>query len=381
MLSQEAEGEVPDHLKDASRDSEGFGHGKGYLYPHAYRDHWIAQQYLPASLQGKLFFQPSDQGYEKRIREQVARRREAMIEAMEETGESDMLAVFSGKQTSEHRWIRRTADDSRLGEIRDRLLELAEVKPDSLLLDLYGRTGLLALEAARRMPEGAIWVLTHDPNAFETITMVVQKMDELSRPQILLTSFAAFERDLEKATGGAVRFSAVVGRNALTKEIDKPGLVRGICGLLSPAGICALAETVPSEGQRLSAAVAFPSRKSSLVRRFKEAEESLFADPNDPMVNWTPESLAVALEKDNATHVRRQDVTRTVSRRIMPQDIDFWLRKAESGARKSLGDHLRERFDEKEMKEIASLLHAQLDNRDIPWKTVTCYLKIKLTGN
>ncbi|MHC5748675.1 MAG: AAA family ATPase [Nostoc sp.] len=53
--------EVPTHLKDANRDKKGFGHGAGYLYPHAYRDHWVEQQYLPKSLQGQLFYQPSIQ--------------------------------------------------------------------------------------------------------------------------------------------------------------------------------------------------------------------------------------------------------------------------------------------------------------------------------
>ncbi|MGC8826032.1 MAG: AAA family ATPase, partial [Anaerolineae bacterium] len=56
-VEQEREAEVPVHLRDASRDQEGLGHGAGYLYPHAYRDHWVAQQYLPDSLQGKVFYQ------------------------------------------------------------------------------------------------------------------------------------------------------------------------------------------------------------------------------------------------------------------------------------------------------------------------------------
>ncbi|MBO7741729.1 MAG: AAA family ATPase, partial [Victivallales bacterium] len=49
------EGEVPNHLRDASQDKEGFGHGVGYKYPHEYRMHWVAQQYMPASLQGRIF--------------------------------------------------------------------------------------------------------------------------------------------------------------------------------------------------------------------------------------------------------------------------------------------------------------------------------------
>ena len=81
-VEHEADSGVPAHLRDANRDAEGFGHGEGYLYPHAYRDHWVAQQYLPASLMGKVFYEPSDQGYEDSIRVQVARRREAQLAAM-----------------------------------------------------------------------------------------------------------------------------------------------------------------------------------------------------------------------------------------------------------------------------------------------------------
>jgi len=61
--------DIPNHLRDANRDEKGFGHGKGYLYPHAYKDHWVKQQYLPDNLQGKTFYTPSDQGYEKTIKE------------------------------------------------------------------------------------------------------------------------------------------------------------------------------------------------------------------------------------------------------------------------------------------------------------------------
>jgi len=62
----EAEGAqpVPVHLMDANRDAKGFGHGKGYKYPHNYPGHFTEQQYLPDAVQGKKFYQPSDEGYE-----------------------------------------------------------------------------------------------------------------------------------------------------------------------------------------------------------------------------------------------------------------------------------------------------------------------------
>ena len=86
---EKEDAEVPNHLRDASRDAEGFGHGAGYLYPHAYRDHWVAQQYLPDALVGKVFYNPSDQGYEKKIRGEVLSHRELQIAALleDEAGE------------------------------------------------------------------------------------------------------------------------------------------------------------------------------------------------------------------------------------------------------------------------------------------------------
>ena len=77
-VAQSASDDVPNHLRDASRDKKGFGHGKGYMYPHAYRDHWVAQQYLPDHLKGQTFYQPGDIGYERHVKERIERYRKSL---------------------------------------------------------------------------------------------------------------------------------------------------------------------------------------------------------------------------------------------------------------------------------------------------------------
>ena len=99
----------PATCRTPAATAEGFGHGEGYLYPHAYRDHWVAQQYLPDALQGKVFYQPSEQGYERTIKEQVERRREAQLAAMVE---GDALApaevlTSSPQDRTRDRWLQR----------------------------------------------------------------------------------------------------------------------------------------------------------------------------------------------------------------------------------------------------------------------------------
>jgi len=58
--------DVPDHLKDATLDSEEFGHGKGYKYAHDYKDHYVKQEYKPSE---KRYYFPTESGYEKKIKE------------------------------------------------------------------------------------------------------------------------------------------------------------------------------------------------------------------------------------------------------------------------------------------------------------------------
>jgi putative ATPase len=67
---------------DASRDAKGFGHGQGYQYPHSFPGHFTPQQYLPTALLGRVFYQPSDQGYEARIAERLAQLREASAQVL-----------------------------------------------------------------------------------------------------------------------------------------------------------------------------------------------------------------------------------------------------------------------------------------------------------
>jgi putative ATPase len=47
------------------------GHGRGYKYAHDYPDYFVKQQNLPPSLQGKRYYTPGDQGYEKEIADRL----------------------------------------------------------------------------------------------------------------------------------------------------------------------------------------------------------------------------------------------------------------------------------------------------------------------
>ena len=60
---------VPEHLRDAHyQGAKRLGHGEGYQYAHDHPDHFVAQDYLGAQ---KRYYEPTEQGTEKKIKERL----------------------------------------------------------------------------------------------------------------------------------------------------------------------------------------------------------------------------------------------------------------------------------------------------------------------
>ena len=238
---EKEDAEVPNHLKDGNRDAEGFGHGSGYLYPHAYKDHWVAQQYLPDTLMGRVFYTPSTQGYEASIREDVLSRRELQIAAIleknqtEENYTSGQLAtspettgsvnVYSAKSefgenpisewwVNEHfksenvskgenltfspkdpakevaldradRFWRQRMDSNRaevLLGIRDTMTSMAELLRHHRCLIWNADSGLLLWEIARKTPEGVTCGVCKSEKGKEILEQYGRTLGNLDRP-------------------------------------------------------------------------------------------------------------------------------------------------------------------------------------------------------
>jgi putative ATPase len=65
---------VPLHLRNAPTGfMKGLGYGKGYRYAHDFANARVEQEHLPEELRGKRFYEPTDRGYEKTIRDSLRR--------------------------------------------------------------------------------------------------------------------------------------------------------------------------------------------------------------------------------------------------------------------------------------------------------------------
>lgn len=69
-IQNKRSGDVPTPLRDASyKGAKAMGHGKGYLYPHDFENHYVKQTYLPLGMESVRYYYPTEQGYEKTLKE------------------------------------------------------------------------------------------------------------------------------------------------------------------------------------------------------------------------------------------------------------------------------------------------------------------------
>ena len=65
---------IPLHLRNApTKLMQKFGHADGYKYPHDFPDHFVEETYLPEKMKDKIYYHPTEIGFEKKLRERLLR--------------------------------------------------------------------------------------------------------------------------------------------------------------------------------------------------------------------------------------------------------------------------------------------------------------------
>ncbi|MGB3495909.1 MAG: AAA family ATPase [Elainellaceae cyanobacterium] len=395
-VETEQEEEVPLHLRDANRDKHSFGHGKGYLYPHSYREHWVAQQYLPQGLQGQVFYRPSEQGYEQSIHLGVTRRREAQLAAlMEGMGIAlPEILTFSPTDRASERWLQRTLNQTgeRLGEVRDRLFDNAKLQRHHVVIDLKAGSGLLTWEAVRRVPEGGVIACVQTQQDAEALKELALALPELSRPQVVRAAIYDLLQQIDVLNKGTC--DRLIGRNVLMAESNKVTVLKLLHQLLhAPSsenskshatarsktqdGMLVLAESIPQQAQRIYRLLDPQSLGVRLYKKLEKAEEAIYKDPDNPMVNWDQRDLEHWFQETGWTV--EMDVEHTQTDTSISQAlIRHWFTPGID--RPSYGDRLSSKLSSSELEKVQRIITKELVNQVVPWQGAIAYICARGSG-
>ncbi|MDR2865696.1 MAG: AAA family ATPase [Spirochaetaceae bacterium] len=391
---EKEDAEIPNHLRDASRDKTSFGHGEGYVYPHAYRDHWVAQQYLPSSLQGKTFYVPSEIGYEKKIRGDVLKRKEIQSSVLfsedsQKYRSDEEFLSWGPARNKKEEWLKRL--ESGKGKLllgdRDAIMTEASLVRYSRVLILHGGDGLLLWEALRKTPEGLVaCCLDREEEQKALLSFSANVLlSEDERPLFYIPggrstkSDASFPEDHLPAKEEAERvfhcavFDRILCRepwrrlpkNRETQEVFF-AFAEKTKKLLSSQGAIILLQSPPALGERLSRLLSAEcNAPEALTEKLALAEQAFF-NPADSLLNkaglWNEFTLVSAF-KESGFKTTIKVLRQSEERLLFAKDISFWFSE-----KSSWGAFMSQALGDKDFQEIKTLLTERAGKGPLLWQ-------------
>ena len=375
-VREQADSDVPNHLRDAARDKEGFGHGAGYQYPHAYQDHWVEQQYLPNSLQGRVFYNPGRLGYEKKIAADVNRRREEQLAMMNSGVPYDAppeILTFSPVNKEFDRWVQRTVTNSadNLKTIRDTIFSSLKIQRHHRILIINDDSGLLTWESLRAAPEGGTWCLTPSHKVAEFLQGQAQSFHDdqeisLNLPHIKVFGPNKFELTLEKD----LKFEHIILRNfiGLTPKAELLNHLNKIGAVLEKGGYIQFAEILPRYSSRPSGFLNWSD--DQLYQMVSQAEDQIYLNNSSDRQRLTEKVIETAFIECNFKQNSSQLIKASRTLQVTEKLISQWF---DQKNKQSYASTLIQFMNEKQLEQVRQLFLVQLLGSELNFESYTFY--------
>ncbi|MFZ1401173.1 MAG: hypothetical protein WAS33_29985, partial [Candidatus Promineifilaceae bacterium] len=263
------------------------------------------------------------------------------------------------------------------GQQRARLFELAAVQRHHLVLDVNAGSGLLTWEAVRRAPEGGVYALAAATTDGEALRQQAERLPELERPFILIGDLTELNTLLSLRGEDDLKFDRILARNPITQLLNYP-----ITELFSPLkerlvgdGRFCLSQTIPKRGQRLYQLVDWSGETKALAQKVAQAEEAIYADESDPLVNWDVADVQAGLEAAGFTVASQQLDHEKGQRRLTKAHLERWFSQPGDSSPGTYGQKLLDGgLNAKEVEKVRTLYKRQLEEQMVGWETAVLYI-------
>lgn len=345
--------DVPAHLKDGSRDGAELGHGVGYRYPHAFENHWVAQQYLPDTQKGSFFYQPSSSGQEGEIKKEVEARRLATWAAMSEKI-SPLSTPYSNIPEGKN-WEQRSLDNASeaVSLIADEFLKRTDIKRDDLVLELGAGSGLLTFRTIELARVGGVHTFVKSSKEEQQLQEQLNGVDPFLKPEIY--SFSDVQTLKNQLKG--LKFNHIIIRSFFDDQQQSHQLLQAVVQSLHPKGNIVIGHFDHHVDQRISELfpAEHPINKEGLWVEFKKLEQDFFAEGE-----WfQPQEQQDALSSFQCDQYQQKIQIR---KHLNQELIQAWMCSSSP-----LGKMILKNIGEDKRSELSDFLVTQLSGKTYDW--------------
>ena len=391
---EKEDADIPAHLRDASRDAESFGHGEGYIYPHAYRDHWAAQAYLPTALLGRTFYTPSKVGYEGRIRDEVLSKREIQAAVIlgdsiahgngaANTAANAEILSWSAASKGREGWYKRleSGRSAALLSARNLILEQVKIARHDRVLVAAANDGLLLWESLRRCPEGLAAALVDSVSAKEALQKFAAILDETDKPMVAFFPEGKIPspKEADEAFSCSV-FDHILAREPFRRKWEESSFAAFAAAaklLLSPAGDIVILQSLPKMGERISRIIreecgAAPGLADGMAAAEEVFFENSIINSIESPTNWKIDSSALEnFFKEQGFLTESKIIDCQEERLLTKGDLDAWF----DMERSPWGLSISHSLGEKAFLSVRTLLDERVSRGPVCWKWKSLLLK------
>lgn len=357
------EAEVPNHLKDANRDKHSFGHGEGYQYPHAFKDHWVEQQYLPSSIKERVFYKPSDLGHEGKIKDLVLKRRELQLAAILENDDFFDTLTYSPNSKGRDQWVKRalTSKSKRLEQIRKRLFKELNLGRHERLLIPKEQSGFFLWEAFRRLPEGGVTAIFPSIDDYETNLYQRDQLPNEEKPFIIYGKLS--NEGIKEIQTEGWDYEAALLYNLFNESNE----IETVLNLMKSDSRIIIAEVQPSRCTTLSSIIKDKINEET-YSKLKKSESILYKNLEGTK---SEENILETLNRNNYSIKNLSEEIITENRFISADHINNWLDLENPS---SWGSRIKKEVTESEWNDISTQL-SNCSGKLFNWES--CYSIIK----
>jgi putative ATPase len=299
-----------------------------------------------------VFYTPSVQGYEGRIRNEVLTRRELQISViLEEEADSSAKAAarsdgaegaydrffyglegrkreyrapkgeiltFSPGGKGRDEWTKRldSGKPEALLSVRNMIMEKAEILRHHRVLVWGADDGLLVWDAGRRTPEGYTAGLCRRAESKTVLEQYAATLEELDRPQL-----AVFPSQTVTDNPFGVSFDRILARDPAQTADELLAFAQAARAYAADGATLCFSARIPSRGMRLSRLI---DPADPLRELISAAEDALYRDASIPLFCWDAAELARIFSAAGLSC--RTDTARIAeTRRLSPADLDRWF--------------------------------------------------------